>query len=430
MKLEKMFLSIFLLLITDSGYITNLPTNSGYYISLLGILAIGACFAIRILLKFWKENKTPFSFAVAVILCGWVLIFSYLQGAGWGPSLKYVFLLLTAYYVAATYDFDELMRSVVNVLFVLAAVAVLMWFIVFLFPGIYDHLPPIMMLNGSSQLDVYRTIGLANMYWPFYEPIPRLYSVFWEPGVAQAYFNIAIILSLKLIKGKQKILYISVFIVAVILTLSTTGYIVCVAILLYILLSRKGDGISESKAISRLKIGILIGVTVLLIFLPTITSTDLYLSVFEKLNGGMENASVESRAISIIGNLEVVIRHPLTGVGLNQANVALREYGYYINQTNTVMSYFATFGVLIGTFFVLAWGSFLKSISHSTMEFVALIISFLLIFSGEDFIQSLFFNVLMMYGWIKLFDYRLLGRKEFWGGKRLKGALNNEGKRE
>ncbi len=138
----------------------------------------------------------------------------------------------------------------------------------------------------------------------------------------------------------------------------------------------------------------------------------------------MENQSVESRVISITGNLEVVIQHPLTGVGLNQADVALREYGYYINQTNTVMSYFATFGVLIGALYVLAGGSFLKSISHSTMEFAALIISFLLIFSGEDFIQSLFFNILMMYGWIRLFDYRL------WGGKRLKGALNNEGKRE
>lgn len=411
MNIKTILLSVFLLLITDSAYAANLPPY-GYYISLFGVLAFGAFFLLKLLLKFWKDNKTPFSFAIVAILCGWIFIFSYLQGAGWGPPLKYVFILFSAYYVAATYDFDELMCSVVNALFVLAAAAVLMWLFVYLFPGVYDRLPQMSVVLEGEQPVVYRTIGLANMYWPFYEPIPRLYSVFWEPGVAQAYFNIAIILSLKLIKGKQKILYISVFIVAVILTLSTTGYIVCVAILLYILLSRKGDGISESKAISRLKIGILIGVTVLLIFLPTITSTDLYLSVFEKLNGGMENQSVESRAISIIGNLEVVIRHPLTGVGLNQANVALREYGYYINQTNTVMSYFATFGVLIGTFFVLAWGSFLKSISHSTMEFAILIISFLLIFSGEDFIQSLFFNVLMMYGWIKLFDYRLLGRKE------------------
>lgn len=411
MNIKTILLSVFLLLITDSAYAANLPPY-GYYISLFGVLAFGAFFLLKLLLKFWKDNKTPFSFAIVAILCGWIFIFSYLQGAGWGPPLKYVFILFTAYYVAATYDFDELMHSVVNVIFVLAAAAVLMWLFVYLFPGVYDRLPQMNVVLGGVQDAVYRTIGLANMYWPFYEPIPRLYSVFWEPGVAQAYFNIAIILSLKLIKGKQKILYISVFIIAVILTLSTTGYIVCVAILLYILLSRKGDGISESKVIGRLKIGILIGVTVLLIILPTITSTDLYLSVFEKLNGGMENASVESRVISITGNLEVVIRHPLTGVGLNQVSKALIEYGYVINQTNTVMSYFAAFGVLIGTFFVLAWGSFLKSISHSTMEFVALIISFLLIFSGEDFIQSLFFNVLMMYGWIKLFDHRLLGRKE------------------
>lgn len=421
MKNITTLLSIYLLLITDSAYAANLPTV-GYYISLFGVLAYGVLTLINFSLRFWKDNQTPFSFAILAVLCVWIFIFSYLQGAGWGPSFKYVFILLTAYSVATAYDFDELMLSVVNVLFFLAAAAVLMWIVVYLFPGCYDRLPQMNVVLGGEQPAVYRTIGFANMYWPFYEPIPRLYSIFWEPGVAQAYFNIAIILSLKLNKGKQKILYISVFMIAVILTLSTTGYVVCAAIMLYVLLSRKGESDSESKVIRRLKIGILIGVTVLLISLPTITSTDLYLSVFEKLNGGMENASVESRVISITGNLEVVMRHPLTGVGLNQVTKALIEYGYYISQTNTVMSYFATFGVLIGTLFVLAWSSFIKSISHSTLEFVALIISFLLIFSGEDFIQSLFFNVLMMYGWIRLFDYWLFGKRI------LKGAQHNEGK--
>lgn len=417
MKIKTIFLSVFLLLITDSTYVCNFPPR-GYYISLYGVVAFGMFSLIKLLLKFWKDNKTPFSFAVVAILCGWVFIFSYFQGSGLGPSLSYVFIILTAYYVAATYDFDELMTGIVNALFVLAAAAVVIWLIVFIFPEVYNLLPPMDVVLGGVEPAVYRTVGLANMYWPFYEPIPRLYSVFWEPGVAQAYFNIAIILSLKLIKGKLKILYIAVFMIAVVLTLSTTGYIVSFAILLYILMSGKGEGVAdaerdeESKVIGRLKIGILVGVTVLLIFLPAIISTDLYFSVFEKLTEGMENASVGSRLVSIFGNLELLMQHPLTGIGLNQAGWNMvNDYGYYVNQTNTVMNYFVTFGILIGTLFVLAWVSFIKSISHSTMKFVVLIISFLLIFSGESFMHSQFFNVLMMYGLIRLLDYRLLERK-------------------
>ena len=402
MKIITILFSIFLLLITDSAYAANLPTV-GYYGSMLGIILVGTvCFLYRIL-PFLNKKTNPLSFAVVLLLCEWVFIFSYFQGAGIGPSTKYIFILTIAYCIALTVDFNKLMYNVVNVLFVLAAVASAMWIIVFLFPGAYDALPQMVVVR-NGQNAIYRTIGLANMFCPDYERMPRLYSVFWEPGVAQAYFNIAIILSFKLIKGRQKILYISVFLIAVTLTLSTTGYIVSATILLYILLSRKNEEVSESKVISGLKIGILIGMVVLLLILPAITSTDVYISVFDKLSDGTENQSVESRLGSITGSFEVLKDNFLLGVGLNQSVAAVWDTGLRINLTNTVMDYFVSFGIIIGSLFIACWASFIRSLSESVLELLTLAIVFVLIFSGENFIQSLFFNVLMMYGLTSLID--------------------------
>ena len=402
MKIKTILFSIFLLLITDSAYAANLPTV-GYYGSMLGIILVGAvCFLYRIL-PFLNKKTNPLSFAVVLILCEWLFISSYFHGAGIGPSAKYIFILITAYCVALTVDFNELMYSIVHVLFVLAAVASVMWIIVFLFPGVYDSLPPMAVVR-DGQNAIYRTIGFANMFCPDYELMPRLYSVFWEPGVAQAYFNIAMILSFKLIEGRRKILYISVFLIAVILTLSTTGYIVSAAILLYILLSGKDEEASESKAISALKIGILIGMVVLLLILPEITSTDVYITVFDKLNDGTENQSVESRLGSITGSFEVLKDNFLLGVGLNQSVAAVWDTGLRINLTNTVMDYFVSFGIIIGGLFIACWASFIRSLSESVLELLTIVITFVLIFSGENFIQSLFFNVLMMYGLTSLID--------------------------
>ena len=404
MKIKTILFSVFLLLITDSAYAANLPTV-GYYGSLLGVILVGLACALCLILPFLSEKSSPLSFVIVLFLCGWVFISSYLRGAGIGPSTKYIFILIIAYYAAAAVDFNELMNGVVNVLFVLAAAAISMWIIVFLFPSVYDRLPQMEVVLGGGQNAVYRTVGIVNMYWPFYEPIPRLYSVFWEPGVCQAYFNIGMILTVKLIDGKREILYIAVFLLAVILTLSTTGYFVAAAVLLYILLSGKGTDASARRIHGGLKIGVLIGAAVLLVLLPVFTLSDIYASVFDKLSMGTANQSVSSRFGSITGSLEVLKDNFLLGVGLNQSVAAVWETGRRINLTNTVMDYFVSFGIIIGSLFVACWASFIRSLSESGLEFLTIALAFVLIFAGENFIQSQFFNVLMMYGLTSLIDH-------------------------
>ena len=68
------------------------------------------------------------------------------------------------------------------------------------------------------------------------------------------------------------------------------------------------------------------------------------------------------------------------------------------------MDYFVSFGIIIGSLFIACWASFIRSLSESVLELLTIVITFVLIFSGENFIQSLFFNVLMMYGLTSLID--------------------------
>lgn len=410
-KIKLIILGLMILLITDSGYAKYEPVY-GYYGSLIGLVLFGVYCTFKLFSRF-KVNimMAPRSFLVLAIISVWLFFFSLMMGAGIGPTLRYLCILVSAYYISSTYEFEKVAVLLTNMLFIFAVAALVMWFMVFLIPESYNLFPVLIFKanNSSGKLLEYRTIGLANMLLSNYTVLPRIYSLFWEPGVCQAYFNIAILLTLKFFKGKKKVLYLIVFGMGVVLTLSTTGFITCAVVLLFALLMRND---SDKRTNQLLKVGILVLVTVVLLNLEVLIGGDIYESIFGKLSGGGEHTSVASRINSITGNIDVIKKHFLFGTGLNQSSRALKEIGIVTDQTNTLFDCLATFGIIIGFLFIICWGYFIKKISTNIVENAIIILTFLLIFSGEDFIQSLFFYMLLMYGMTSLVDKKELCRNK------------------
>lgn len=408
-KFKYLFMML-LLFLTDSAFVLYGLTY-GYYASMFISFVIGAYCMLKIITSKLISKKI----VIVLGVCFWIVGFGILQDSGIGPTLKYFCILYSACYISLKWNFNEFVYIFVKCLFFLACIALAMWIVVVIFPESLGFFPTIVLRGAAGQENskyLYHTIFLANMYTDTtYTFIPRLYSIFWEPGVAEAYFNICLLFTVFKFKGKKKFLYSLVFSLAVLATLSTTGYL-CFAVVGIIALLKKNT--ENDKYENVIKILIIILIIVIIFNLSTILKGELYESVFGKMQSGTEHQSFSSRINSVFGNLKVIISHPFFGVGLNKTNDAVKEFGYNISQTNTVMDYFCTFGMLIGLFFVFCWYKFIRlyfsDISKNKFILFLVFLVFLIIMSGEDYIYSIIFTLFMMYGlnadlWRRDFTY-------------------------
>ena len=385
---------LLMLYLTDSG-IVNYGQQAFYYISLICCIVIAGLCSIK--WAFQRIYRVSRSLVLFMFIVVWIGAISVIGGSGIGPTLKYISLIITALYVSYYVQFEHFSRIYADVCFVLAVVALSMWLIVFLFPNVYELLPILMLEpnNSSTALIEYRTVFLANMHKSNYTLLDRVYSIFWEPGVCQAYFNIALIYTVQFVRGKKQLMYSMVFILTIMLTLSTGGYLVLACVIGLILFSN--DNKSKGSRFL-LKMLLFVGIIAIAVSFATLQDSDIFVSVFGKLESGSDHQSVASRLNSITGNLYVIRDNFLFGAGLNRSSEALKTYGIFTNQTNTILDYFSTFGFIIGSIYTICWGYFIRRLGRCPIEILFILMAFICIFFSEDYIGSIHFYILMLYG--------------------------------
>ncbi len=377
--------------LTDSG-IAKYGANTIYYISMLTFIA----FAGIIFFMFIGKRYFSRTFFVFSLIGIWVGAYSIIIGSGVGQTARYVSLLIIALYISFAVPFEKFMKIFTDVCFFLASAAVLMWIVTFIFPEIYDILPIIELksnISSSNEMFEYRTIFFANMHKSDYTLLDRIYSIFWEPGACQAYFNIALIYTARFMQGKKRIIYSIIFIVAVVLTLSTGGYFALI-FAIGLLLS---FGENNIKNLILKSLVIILLVVFVFLFISN-QDSEIFISVFGKLSEGSDHQSVASRLNSITGNLYLLRDNFFMGVGLNNSSYALEQYGIFTNQTNTILDYFATFGFIVGSIYTVCWLFFVGKLGKSIIQKLLILGAFVCIFFSEDYITSLHFYILMMYG--------------------------------
>lgn len=237
-------------------------------------------------------------------------------------------------------------------------------------------------------------IGTGNLYFL------RNQGPFWEPGVYQAYLNIALIFLLfSEVKRKQKIIDITILCITVISTISTTGYIV-----LGIILIAKLFSVEHTTIRSKL----LISVGFIVIVLITLNNETINFLLFDKMNFSSENSiSNVTRLYSIIQNGKGIIQNPIFGIG-PQAYATLFEESTSIwgavstgVNTTTSLSVWALYGVLYFIIFNLGLFFFSKSFGESKVVVILIFIAILIIYNTENLNYSIFFNFLTLCGFLK-----------------------------
>lgn len=311
--------------------------------------------------------------------------------------LKYGYeclLYLIALLFVVNVPFAEFKKTYVDVMTFLSVASLAFFIIRYTFPSVLTLAPTI--TNDVGYKFYYW--GVCVVPYDFKYIAFRNYGVFREPGVFQIFLNVA--LAFCSFTDQIKITKRYLFALTILTTFSTTGYIVCVLIMVFSLLSKKVANTAATKT----KILDWLCCTLLLMSV-LLANTGAYIdidnTVFRKLF--IENDSLNSRLISVFANFHMFKQNVLFGKGYefveeNFKIVATSFWVYTNNNTNTFFKILSVHGIF--SFALMFSGFCLMIRKHFDKRFFVIFsIVLILLLSSEDMIFNILTYVLMLYGY-------------------------------
>lgn len=283
----------------------------------------------------------------------------------------------------------------------------------YLVPSLIRLFPSIVNTAGAR---IY-TCGFAGVYEEYlavgFGPrvIIRSTGMFWEPGVFQIFINVAILFELFKMK-KRSLARIAIYLIALALTFSTTGYITFGLILLLFYLFK-------SKAKMYKKIVALTSLTMIVLFLYfLLRESVIFELVFGKLIDN-ENGSMNVRKASVIINWEIFTSNPLTGIGMERMEEEFLYrsynstliYGSTDQNSNTLLYQLSAHGVFYGLPFIVGTFLFGARFKKGIAFTIGVFMVFFFLYVGENLAVSIFPYFIVFYG----FDSLEKKKKEFYG---------------
>lgn len=379
------FINIYLILLFFSGYYFF------EYTALLGRIIV--FFIILILILLGRNTISKSVLQVFALLFLNVVITQCLTGLNWRSLLMMGITLFEASIFVNVISFKEFRKQFINCMSLIAVVALIGNLVLIFAPSLLSVFPQIVNSHGRSS-----TFLLFAMISDFRASgAYRNQGIFWEPGAYQVFLCIAYIFELYN-KSKHKLhkWILLLYWVSMITTMSTTGFIVAMALLVLTL------GKLNSN-LSIVKIGI---VSILLFFmimniLPYLNGYWEYM-LTEKINQvlnyrmGVGNES-SSRIDSVAYVVPAFFRSPIWGIG-TQGFINLGEQVGHTMFTCTPVNWIATYGIFWGVFVYRSLWKMLRRFIKTRFEvLVALIIICISVFS-EEVSTNIFFVILMFYG--------------------------------
>lgn len=375
---------LYIIYATDSLFFSTNYNQSVVKASQYFIILLTAVFTIKYLML--KHKKSDF--LLLLTICFFLFFSMFVTGDYTGGYFLKIALFAFSYFFFEICDADRFINTFLKIMKVIAVVSL----IGFLFSAFISEISFLPILKNTLQRE-YISLIFANI--PVRLDLQnRNYGPFWEPGVYQAYLIVALFFSLFYKKENNKF-NIVLFTITMITTFSTTGIIALFFLFAgYVLHSSKKD-MNDTK---------LKWLVALLLFaggLYLLLDQNIWELVFRKLALGTESASFSSRWNAIGANIYIILQYPFFGCGPNGASVLLYLYLNNIQQTgtffnvNTILAHFSIYGLLVGIYFMWNIGRFINGfIEKNILTKGLILLTIICILSGENFMYSLFFNMI------------------------------------
>lgn len=312
-------------------------------------------------LVFLKKNKwsIPHDFRIYYLAIIVTLLFVHrmLFTANGEIYFGLIFTLTSAYLIGISIRYENISSAYINILVCLALPSFIVWFLdtLNILPlRTFQILPDLVVYSNQSSAYhnfLFTTVNQETM--ALYDH-PRNASIFWEPGLFQAFLNIALAMN---ISKSRKILSLKtiILLLALFSTFSTTGYLTFVVILVGYMMNIKKWKKSNIPGLVNIPI-----ITILLALVFIISTSTV---VSEKFAANRStNRSFIIRISDIAVDIQTFINNPLLGCGAGNIDYKLNPLAGCGSSgwTRTL----AQFGILLGILFLLPYYLFKEKYSN------------------------------------------------------------------
>lgn len=379
-------LSVFLMLYVSPDTLF-FGTNGNGSAKLMG-------YAVMLLLTlYWllkgKVSKTHMSVSIALIFFGMLTMFT----TGFNIKYFYVFMLIIlASFFCTSVKFEVFLEAYQKIMLFLSLYSFVSFLLCELTPTLISRFPVVVNEAGLRFYNLIFDFSLVKMMYVTH----RSFGIFREPGVYMFFLSIAMIFELFFVKENSKkrmLIHVVIYIAAMIVTLSSAGYIILTLVLmLYLLFGTKR---TENKNLKNIVFIICVGFMLWLYF-----DEALFDEVFGKLSS--DNYSKTSRLESITTNIRMIasnIEHFFTGLGFSFVEGNFRYFSTDAatgDNTNTIFRIFSTYGFMYISVLIALWFSFFSKVKNKSLS-ISLFGVFCLCLFNESLIVNIILYIIAFY---------------------------------
>ncbi len=245
---------------------------------------------------------------------------------------------------------------------------------------------------------VYNTLGKEYRFFFFSNvavaDTARNYGLFTEPSRFQAYLNLSLLFLMFEQEKKISAKRILLFVVTLITTFSTTGYIAFFVIMIAFVLSPK----ARMKAIYKTLLIVFMSVVVSVLFL----NNEEFAWAITKITAGEASKSASTRFNALFANVINFFDYFPFGTGIQGADPAfqsaLSNLGNAHSETNTTtfLIYFSKFGVVPGLYYAISMIRSVRNMSNKGSTILSTV-AFFAMTCGISMINSILFSIVVFY---------------------------------
>lgn len=379
------FLTIFL---SSSFYALSIPGN----INLVLTFSV-ALLSVLINRKHVSININSLFFVFFIIISS---LFTLISN---GESIFNYFIfwvyLISAYLVFISIGFLEFLNKYIKIMYFISLYSLITFLILYIYPDYISYFPTVRNTANLEVHNLFFTVAHNSSY------IKSNFGLFWEPGAFQTFLNLALFMEL-FISKKTSTKRVIVFILTVITTFSTTGYIGTFLIMIIYLYKKKNIIYKSMKN----KVFYLFMFLLILIgyqWLPNYIK----FKVFGKLQFlfsphnvlEVDYTSTEVRINAIKYPFEAYLKNPFFGIGFDNLYQQSLDNAYLMI-TCTPINWFALFGTFTGLLFNFCLYKWTNVVATGIISKFLIFIFLLIIVISENYNRNMFFFIILFYGFI------------------------------
>ena len=409
------FLVLLCLLCSGYAIFTTSNTTPRTIMAVVTCLLILARYVLSIKVNSFKriKNNKKLLIPLPTIICFFVIgisavitLFVNKESSYFISYVYYGVLVISACFLCRAISLKRFINIFCNILFVFSVTALILF-------GIQQI---IRIPLGISFFELNNSI-CSNFFFIFFQNIylNRLQSIFWEPGVYASFLIIALSFEL-LFKKNNNWFHIIVFLLSLIFTFSTAGYLLLILVFVPFL-TRKTKNDTIQSIIKFSFFPLLILLVVLIISFSNQLAT-LFPTIFEKIAN--QNSSFSTRLLSPQIDFKIFMEKPFAGWGIHGANeryldIITSDYSLSVDsQTSTTAGLLAKFGFLGIVFTAMPIVGIIgnKNLKLPLFDLICFALVFLLITNKEPHSNMLISWAIPFYFVYETFDKPIIQRRE------------------